>query len=145
MQKKYKQIKKQIPPQKKMCDPLHNNNKKQTKKKKRKKDTLIKFFLFMAMVVLSASVKRFSVSRMRDFPPLFHNYRLITGRPSSSFCTSKIQKDIKSNCGYRSYSNEKWGIFFLVVELAVTGSATKGASPLLCCIPECHNWLELFV
>ena len=52
---------------KKMLDPLHNfffTN----KKLEIKRDPPIKFFfLFMAMVILSALVERFSVSRKRDF------------------------------------------------------------------------------
>ena len=54
-----------------MLDPFKKQERKNLdcKKKKKKIDPPNKFFLVMAMLILSASVKRFSVSRMREFFP----------------------------------------------------------------------------
>ena len=57
--------------QKILLDPLKKKEKKLDRKEKETKETKnlppIKFFLFLAMMIVSASVKRFIVSRMRDF------------------------------------------------------------------------------
>ena len=55
-----------VDPPQKMLNP------KPELEEKKKLDPPIKFFLFMVMAILSASVKRFSVSHMQDFVSYFH-------------------------------------------------------------------------
>ena len=59
------------PPTNKILTPLKNLTEE---KKYIYFDPPINFFLSMAMVILSASVKIFSVSRMRDFFLLFSQF-----------------------------------------------------------------------